>query len=98
MGGGSADHSGIAWNTYRALDEALENTPCWPYNSDMAVRLSQVEYRFPAVTVTCDERDRGRARELQSPRVVLEGLSHPTEKEDRTTKSALDPACPRVPK
>ncbi len=96
IAGGSADHSRIAGNTYRALDEALEHTPCRPYNSDMAVRLSQVEYRFPDVTLTCDERDRGRVRELQSPRVVVAVLSDSTEKEDRTTTFALYRACPSV--
>src|SRR5262249_39355035 len=94
--GGSLDHSTVAINTIRELQDALGEHPCRVYNSDAAVRLSPTEYRFPDATVTCDDRDRGRVTEVQAPRVVVEVLSDSTEKEDRTTKFALCRACPSV--
>jgi Uma2 family endonuclease len=96
MAGGTADHAQTAYNAQALLSAGLEGTPCRAYNSDLAVRLAPSEYRFPDVTVTCDERDRGRVREIQSPRVVIEVLSDSTQQEDRTTKFALYRACPSV--
>jgi len=96
MAGGTFDHSTIALNVCGLLSTALEGTPCRVYNSDMAVRLAQAEYRLPDATVTCDERDRGRGREIQSPCVVVEVLSDSTEAADRTTKFELCRACPSV--
>lgn len=96
MAGGSADHAQIAVNAVVALSSALEGTPCRAYNSDLAVRFSPTEYRFPDVTVTCDERDRGRVKEIHSPRIIVEVLSDSTEQEDRTDKLALYAACPSV--
>ena len=96
MAGGTADHSAIAINVVRALQDSLGDRPCRVYNSDMAVRLSRAEYRFPDATVTCDERDRGRITEVQSPRMIVEVLSESTERDDRTAKFALARACPSV--
>jgi len=96
MAGGSADHSTAAINVLTDLRGALNSGPCRVYNSDMAVRLSPSDYRFPDATVTCDTRDRGQIRELQAPQVIIEVLSPSTEKEDRTIKFALARACPTV--
>jgi Uma2 family endonuclease len=46
--------------------------------------------------VTCDERDRWRVTEVQSPRVVVEVLSDSTERDDRTKKFTLCRTCPSV--
>jgi Uma2 family endonuclease len=96
MAGGTADHSTVAINLIHDLYDALSNGPCRVYNSDLAVRLSPTEYRFPDASVTCDERDRGGATEIQFPRVIVEVLSDSTEREDRTTKARLYRACPTV--
>ncbi len=96
MAGGTADHSRIAINAMRALEDGLGDRPCRVYNSDLAIRLSPSEYRFSDAVVTCDERDRGRVTEVQAPRVVIEVLSDSTEREDRTEKFALCRACPTV--
>jgi len=96
MAGETADHSSISINAVRALQDALGNRPCRAYNSDMAVRLAQFEYRFPDATVTGDPHDRGRITEVQSPRVIVEVLSDSTETEDRTYRFALARACPSV--
>lgn len=96
MAGGSANHSAIAINVIRDIQDALGDRPCRVYNTDMAVRLSPREYRFNDAVVTCDERDRGGAKEIRSPRVAVEVLSDSTEREDRTAKFALYRACPSV--
>jgi len=96
MAGGSADHSRIAINVIRALEDGLGDRPCLVYNSDMAVRLSASAYTFPDATVTCDERDQGRVTEIQAPLVLVEILSDSTERDDRTDKFALCRTCPSV--
>lgn len=96
MPGGTANHSRIAVNLTHDLDDALGDGPCGVYNSDMAVRLSPTEYRFPDVSVTCDEHDQGDITEIASPRVLVEVLSDATEREDRTAKVHLYRACPTV--
>ena len=96
MAGGSLDHSAIAINVIEDIRRELGDGPCRVYNSDAPVRLSPAEYRLPDATVTCDEGDRGRVTEIQSPRVIVEVLSQSTEKEDRTTKFALYRSCPSV--
>ena len=98
MAGGSLAHGRIALNTQILLDTALAEASCWVHNSDLAVRLSLSEYRFPDVTVSCDARDQPRRdrTEVQAPRVIVEVLSDSTEQEDRTPKFALYRACPSV--
>jgi Uma2 family endonuclease len=94
--GGTADHSRIAINAIRALEDGVGDRPCRVYNSDLAVRLSPSEYRFADAVVTCDERDRGAVKEVRAPRIAVEVLSDSTEHEDRTDKFALYRACPTV--
>jgi len=96
MSGGSLDHSGIAVNVASALNNAFGDGPCIAYNSDAAARLSPQRYTLPDVTVTCDERDRGRITEVQSPRFVVEVLSDSTEAYDRGQKSGFYRACPLI--
>lgn len=96
MAGGTADHARIAINVIRALEDALGEAPCRVYNSDMAVRLSPTQYRFPDASVTCDERDRGRVTEIHEARLLVEVLSDSTEGDDRTDKAPLYQACPSV--
>ena len=56
------------------------------------------EYRFPDVTVTCDEEDRPTITrtEVHTPRICLEVLSESTKKADETDKVALYRACPSM--
>jgi Uma2 family endonuclease len=96
MAGGTLDHATIAINAIRALQDALGESPCRVYSGDAAARLTPSEYRFPDVSVTCDEHDRGALTEVQSPRVVAEVLSPSTETIDRTTTFTLYRACPSI--
>lgn len=96
MSGGTADHATIAINLIRDLVAALDDGPCRVYNSDMAVRLSPTEYRFPDASVSCDTRDRGSVTEVAFPRLLVEVLLDSTEVVDRTVKARLFRACPTV--
>ena len=96
MAGGTADHSTVALNLTHDLFDALGDGSCRVYNSDLAVRLSPTEYRFPDASVTCDVRDRGAVIEVAFPRLLFEVLSDSTEREDRTTKARLYRGCPTV--
>ena len=88
MAGGTLDHGRMGINVCSTLTDKLaeRGSPCRVYNSDVAVRLSPAHFTFPDATVTCDERDRGRVLEIQSPRVILEVLSDSTEARDRGDK------------
>jgi Uma2 family endonuclease len=86
MAGGTLDHGRIGLNVGSILTDKLDGSPCRVYNSDVAVRLSPTYYTLPDATVTCDERDRGRVTEIQSPRVIVEVLSDSTEARDRGEK------------
>jgi Uma2 family endonuclease len=86
MAGGTLDHGRIGLNVGSILTDKLDGSPCRVYNSDVAVRLSSKYYTLPDATVTCDERDRGRVTEIQSPRVIVEVLSDSTEARDRGEK------------
>lgn len=96
MSGGTLDHAGIAVNVVIALNSAFGEGPCIAYNSDAAVRLSPQRFTLPDITVTCDERDRGRITEVQSPRLIVEVLSDSTEAYDRGQKFGFYRACPLI--
>lgn len=98
MAGGSLAHMRIALNMIRDIEDAMGADRCAVYGLDTAARLSPSEYRYPDVTVTCDEADRPtRDRiEVQSPRVCLEVRSPSTAREDETEKAQLYRACPTI--
>jgi len=96
--GGSRAHGRISSNVIRTLEDALDDSPCNVYNSDVAARLSPTCFTYPDATVTCDERDQATPdeTEIQSPRVIVEVLSESTEAYNRGEKFALYRACPTV--
>ena len=96
MAGGSLDHSFVAVNVVTLLNRAFSGKPCRAYNSDAAARLSSTCFTYPDATVTCDEQDRGRITEVQTPRVIVEVLSASTEARDRGMKFEYYRACPTV--
>lgn len=89
MARGTADHARIGSNVVHALEDALGDSPCNVYNSDLSVRISETRYTYPDASVTCDERDQGHSYMLQSPRLIVEVLSDTTEAYDRGKKFAL---------
>jgi Uma2 family endonuclease len=98
MAGGSRAHGRICSNIVRALEDALDDSPCNVYNLDVAACFSLTCYTYPDATVTYDERDQATPdeTEIQFPRVVVEALSESTEAYNRGEKFALYRACPTV--
>lgn len=98
MSGGSLAHSRISTNTVRALEDALGNQPCYAYNSDASVRVSETRYTYPDASVSCDQADRPTIEqmEVQTPRVVVEVLSDSTEGKDRLRKANWYHTCPTI--
>jgi len=92
LAGGTADHARIAINVTRALDDLLQGG-CQVFNSDISLRLSNNRYVFPDVTVSCDERDRGKATTIRYPHLVVEVLSLGTMNYDRTKKFSYYREC-----
>ncbi len=86
MAGGSANHDTIKSNIQRLLWHLLRGSRCRVYSSDMKVFVSETRYFHPDVIVSCDPRDRGTVKAIQSPRLVVEVLSQSTEMTDRTWK------------
>jgi Uma2 family endonuclease len=95
---GSLAHSRISSNIVRALEDALASEPCYVYNSDASVRLTESRYTYPAISVSCDPADQPATEQLQvqAPRVVVEVLSDSTEGKDRIRKANLYRACPTI--
>jgi Uma2 family endonuclease len=98
MSGGSLAHSRIGSNTVRALEDALGSQPCYVYNSDASVRLSETRYTYPDISVSCDPRDQPTTEQVQvqAPRVVVEVLSDSTEGKDRIRKANYYHTCPTI--
>lgn len=96
MAGGTANHSRISINVVRAIDDALGDSPCNVYNSDLSVRLSETRYTLPDASVTCDDQDQGEIDMVLSPKVIVEVLSESTEAYDRGKKFAFYRQCPTV--
>jgi len=98
MSGGSLAHSRINTNTVRDLEDALGNQPCYAYNSDASVRVSETRYTYPDASVSCDPADQPTIEqmEVQTPRVVVEVLSDSTEGKDRIRKANWYHACPTI--
>ncbi len=98
MSGGTLAHARIGSNTVRALEDALESKPCYAYNSDASVRISETRYTYPDASVSCDPRDQPTTEQIQVevPRVVVEVLSDSTEGKDRIRKAHLYRACSSI--
>jgi Uma2 family endonuclease len=57
MSGGATSHSLLAGNMFTILKSHLRGGPCKTYTSDMRVRVSEVQYFYPDVSVSGDSRD-----------------------------------------
>ncbi len=92
LAGGTRAHSRIAINAGRLLEDALEQSPCRVFNSDIKVRVSSRIFRYPDLAVSCDPRDDSLDGEeldyISYPTLILETLSDSTEREDRGAKFA----------
>lgn len=96
LAGGTANHATIGANVISILHHLLRGGPCCVFTSDLRVQLSETRYVYPDVTISCDERDRGRVEKIQHPRLIVEILSPSTEAYDRGRKFAYYRQCPTI--
>lgn len=86
MAGASQNHGRISGNIYRKFGNHLENTPCEPFISDMKLKTSTGQYRYPDVLVVCDNKFINNGHVTQTPIIIVEVLSHSTRKTDEKDK------------
>lgn len=88
MAGASRAHNRIAANLVQQLSNALDDSPCEVYPSDMRVKLPTGLYTYPDVSIVCSEPqfEGDRQDVLLNPMVIVEVLSPSTEAYDRGRK------------
>lgn len=89
MTGGSPAHARVSTNILTFLQVRLRGTGCRAYNSDMGVRVSDIDARYPDISIFCGEPasiERERLRIYSDPVAVIEVLSPSTTKEDLGSK------------
>lgn len=96
LAGGSNDHSIIAANLIGILQQALEESPCRVYTSDIRLQLSESRYVHPDTAVSCDENDIDQEENISSPTFVAEVLSRTTETVDRGKKAIYYRECASI--
>ncbi|ATG89775.1 Uma2 family endonuclease [Methylomonas koyamae] len=89
MVGASDAHVSISMNLAFLLKQALKQSPCRPYISDMKVNVAAANaFFYPDVLVTCHPKDRENRLFKQYPVFIAEVLSPSTEAFDRGAKFA----------
>ncbi len=96
LAGGSNYHSAIIANLTITIGRFLESSPCWVFNTDIRLQLSESRYVHPDVTVSCDERDQELDDMIHYPCLVIEVLSPTTEASDRGEKLFYYQECPTI--
>jgi Uma2 family endonuclease len=96
LAGGSTYHSMIIANLTIALGQLLNESPCYVYNSDIRLQLSESRYVYPDITVSGDQRDQELDDMIRYPHMVVEVLSPSTENTDRGKKFIYYQDCPTI--
>jgi Uma2 family endonuclease len=99
MAGGSKKHSRIKWNLVKIIGNQLDNSSdCEGYNSDTKVKITDIRYVYPDMSVVCGEAVFADKDEtiLTNPTLVVEVLSPSTEKYDRGDKSKFYRSLPSI--
>lgn len=86
MAGASVNHNIIVSNVSGLLWNALQGQPCFPVSSDMMVKTSDFQYRYPDVVVICDGDETGDEHVSENPRLIVEVLSNSTRQQDTEIK------------
>jgi Uma2 family endonuclease len=94
MAGVSPNHDDIVSNLGWSLNNQLRNGDCKVHTPDFRVRVNPkgaYMYTYPDVSVVCGEPrfEDGHLDTLLNPKVIIEVLSHSTEKKDRGVKAEL---------
>jgi Uma2 family endonuclease len=96
MTGGSPAHGQIAMNIGRILGNALRESHCNVYSSDVALQLTHSRIYYADISVSCDPTDWTNRKSLESPTVVVEVLSPSTERIDTGEKLRAYKRCPTI--
>lgn len=89
MAGGTSNHSIIGSNMNRHLGNALDDTNCVVYNSDMKIAIEEFDsYVYSDVMVVCGDRDFVDANQtiIRNPILIIEVLSKSTKSYDKYEK------------
>jgi Uma2 family endonuclease len=90
MVGGTPQHALIATNFLREASQALKDSRCVAFNSDLRIKVEASGlYTYPDASIICGELqlDRELSNTILNPSVLVEVLSDSTERYDRGTKS-----------
>lgn len=85
MAGASKNHENISGNIFRKFGNHLEDSPCVTYHTDIKVRTSAGNYRYPDCMVVCDETNE-QEYYSGSPVILVEVISRSSRKTDEQTK------------
>lgn len=99
MTGGTEAHAWVQGNIFVWLRTRLRGTGCRPYGPDMALRISDIDVRYPDISIYCDQpprEDLSGAKLLDNPTVIIEVLSPSTTTFDQGTKLEEYRAIPSV--
>lgn len=89
MTGGTVGHAWVKGNIFAWLRANLRGGPCRPFDSDMAVRVSESEILYPDVSIQCEGAPLNEIMqdlELNDPIAVIEVLSPSTTMLDQGRK------------
>lgn len=87
MAGGTLAHNRVAVNLTALLNPYLRAKQCVTYSGDAKVGMTEKgPFHCPAVSVTCDARDRAAQYYIRYPCLIVEVLSNSTEAFDRGRK------------
>ncbi len=86
MAGASPNHGRISSNINRVLGNHLMDSTCEPFTSDMKVKTSTKNYRYPDVLVVCDDNFIKDGYVTETPIIIVEVLSKSTRKIDERDK------------
>ncbi len=85
MAGASRNHDRISKNIDRKLAAHLDDTPCEVFGQDIKVYVTDAKFFYPDVIVVCDDKE-GDTYYTDKPFIIIEVLSHSTQRKDRTLK------------
>lgn len=85
MAGASENHDRISGNIYRKFGNHLENSPCEPFTSDMKLKTSTGNFRYPDCMVICNKDDESQYYKTK-PVILVEVISRSTRKTDEKDK------------
>jgi len=87
MVGGTLDHAEIPFNLRRLLADKVESDGCRMSGSDLKVKVRDgLFFRYPDLSVSCDDENRGDRTFFEFPKLIVEVLSDGTEGVDRGEK------------